>query len=240
MPWSKLSQQQGSISPVAQAGWVKLNQQAASLGLPAAAGWTNLAQQTVTIQKETVPPSGWVALDMKTVTIPIGLIIPPDYKLVIERLYPDGETYSGLAQRCTASWTFLPSNFPGANWFTNTLFLNRLAYEVSAQGQKLLTMKLYEDGLNYLLVMEITNTTPEAYVALAPLALIAIIAGALAIIVIVIGIVIINTENFVYKAPGAAISSALILLGIVAAGVVGLAIWKGTSVKEAVAGKKSS
>jgi protein-S-isoprenylcysteine O-methyltransferase Ste14 len=99
-------------------------------------------------------------------------------------------------------------------------------------------MKLYENGTAYFLVMETTNK-PTAYRAIAPAIIAAIIIAALVLaIVITIAVTVHIVTDFAYRAPGTAISLGLILLGIAGAGVIGFAIYKGTSVRQAVTGKQ--
>ncbi len=236
--WEKLQATQVNIGVQSLAGWRKMDTENAQVAVSETEGWKKLQDTTVNVGITEI--GGWYKLDTKDLATKAGFEIPEGYNLVLDQTTDAGKKYSGPAQRSVSSWNFLPAAFPGVMWFTKTLFLNKLAGEVEKQGQQLLTMKLYENGTAYFLVMETTNTT-TAYRALAQAAIAAIIIAALILaIVITLAITVHMVTDFAYETPGTAISLGLILLGIAGAGVLGFAIYKGTSVKEAVTGKKQA
>ena len=230
--WTQLSERSGSIrmKAVTPAAWTQLAERSGSIRMKAVipAAWTQLAERSGIINKGEVTTTGWHQIGQSvSANIKPGFLIPPDFKLVQENIYPDGKTYSGPAQRCTASWSFLPSSFPGASWFTEHMFINHLADKVTDQGEKILDMKLYEKGTDYILVMEITNTA-KSYVKAFPFAI--VIGGALLLaIIIVLTVLILKTEDFFYKNPLAAAGFSVLILGVAAAAVLGIALVKGAS-----------
>ena len=236
--WTKLAEQSVAVKMAAAVpgGWVKLDEHTSNVkaGAPIPGGWVKLAEQSASVKMGVAHPGGWVQLgNSVNGSIKNGFAIPPNFKLVQQNVYPDGKSYSGPAQRCVSTWSFLPSNFPGASWFTQHLFINHLASKISEQGEKPLTMKLYENGTHYFLVIEATNTA-TGYVRQFPW-LIVIAAALVLAIIIAIVVTIIHTEDFFYKAPAAAAAFTVLVLGVAAAAVVGVAIWKGV-----ITGKKKT
>jgi hypothetical protein len=233
--WQKLTSQNVNVGLQPTAGWQKLTSQNVNVGLQPIGGWQKLQQKQVEVGISAT--GGWQKLGTKQVSVKQGFEIPAGYTKVLDQTTDAGKKYSGPAQRSVSSWSFLPASFPGAMWFTKTFFLNKLAGEVQKQGQQLLDMQLYENGTAYFLVMETTNTA-TGYRPYAQAVIAAIIIAALILAIVITLIVLVHiVTDFVYKSPGAAISIGLILLGVAGAGVLGLAIWKGTSVKQAITGK---
>lgn len=232
--WNKVGEASLSISPTTAppTGWTKLGE--ASLVITPSAvtpTWTKLGEASLTITPAVVSPTGWSKLGEASLTIQPGFEIPADYNLVDQKVYDDGKTYNGPAERCVASFSFLPTNFPGTKWFIDHLFADHIADKVKEQGEKPLTYKLYEKGTSYFIVIEATKTTAAATYVRHPFPWAAVIIAALVLaIVIVITVAIIKTEDFIYKAPGAAATITkwgLIALGIAGVVVVGIAISKG-------------
>jgi len=168
--------------------------------------------------------------------------IPPDFKKILDIVYPDGKTYNGPAERATAEFKLTPEQIPGTRWFAEKVMVDKLASEVEKQGGKMLTLKLYENTTpllwtEYLLVAEATKPT-TAYVGFDPVTWTTIILAAL----IIVGIIVLYffflrpVLDFLYDAPGTAIGMGLIALGISAVVVIGIAAYKGTSAKKAVTG----
>ena len=166
-------------------------------------------------------------------------IIPSNFELVESVTYPDGKTYSGPAERCFASFTFLPANWPGSTWFIDHLIAKHMADKLSAAGAKPLNFKLYGDGFDYIMVIEAAKPVVQSAVGIIQIAWSVIVLAALVLAALIVIFFIIKvTEDFIYKSPGAAIGAGVILLGIAGLLVVGLAIYKGSSVKGAITGQK--
>lgn len=164
--------------------------------------------------------------------------IPSNFKLVESVVYPDGKTYSGPAERCMATFSFYPINWPGANWFIDHLIAKHMADKLSAAGAKPLTFKLYEDGFDYIMVIEAAKPVVQLAVGIVQIAWSTIVLAALILAALIVIFFIIKvTEDFIYKTPGAAIGAGLIALGIAGLLVIGLAIYKGSSIKGAITGK---
>jgi hypothetical protein len=234
--WEKLGVLNQNVAVQNTAGWQKLANGNVQVAVSQSKGWQQLQQSNVEVGISEI--GGWQKLDTKDLATKAGFEIPAGYTLVLDQTTDAGKKYNGPAQRSVSSWHFLPAVFPGALWFTKTFFLNKLAGEVQKQGQQLLTMKLYEDGTDYFLVMETTNTA-TAYRALAPAIIAAIVIAALVLaIIITLAVTVHMVTDFLYKQPGTAIALGLILLGVAGAGVLGFAIYKGTSVRQAITGKK--
>ncbi len=166
--------------------------------------------------------------------------IPSNYKLVENITYPDGKTYTGAAERCLATFSFFPANWPGATWFIDSLIAKHMSDKLSAAGAKPLTFKLYESGFDYIMVIEaakpvMASAAGAIQIAWSVIVLAALILAALIVIFFTIKV----TEDFIYKTPAAALSSGIIALGVGALMVVGLALYKGTSVKGAVTGRST-
>ena len=168
--------------------------------------------------------------------------IPSDYKIVQQTDYAAKKTYSGNAQRCIATFSFLPANWPGINWFIKETFDKKIEDEITAKGEQPLDMTLYEspDGFDYILIMEATLTTSAAFngaVAQGPFLPWEIIGGLIVVGLIILFFTIKEITEFVIKAPAAALGTGLLVVGGLAIVVVGIAIFKGTSVKQAITGK---
>lgn len=201
------------------------------------AGWTKLGSDA-SISLNPQAQLGWEQLAVTGINLTPGIGLPPDYKLVTSTIYPDGKTYNGPAERCMATFEFLPANWPGARWFIDKIIDQHIAQKVKDAGLKPLTLKLYESGFRYIVEIE-AATAAAPYVALAPVAWTAIIIGAFVLAALIVIFVTIKTvTNFIYKSPVAGIAAGVIVLGIAGIAVLGLAIWKGSSVKAAVAGKR--
>lgn len=171
-------------------------------------------------------------------TVPTPGGIPADYKLVQSLAYPDGKSYSGPAERCYATFTFLPSNWPGANWFINSLIVKRIAEKLSASGARPLTLKLYEKGFDYIMVIEAAKPSVGSAVGFIQIGWSVLLLAAFVLAaLIVVFFTVKSVEEFFYKAPAAATTAGLIALGLAGMFVVGLAISKGTSVKGAITGR---
>ncbi len=166
--------------------------------------------------------------------------IPSNYKLVENITYPDGKTYTGAAERCLATFSFFPANWPGATWFIDSLIAKHMADKLSAAGAKPLTFKLYESGFDYIMVIEAAKPVMASAVGAIQIAWSVIILAALILAaLIVVFFTIKSIEDFVYKTPAAALTTGVIALGIGAIVVLGLAIANKTSVKESITGKSS-
>lgn len=167
-------------------------------------------------------------------------VMPAGFTSVMSTTYPAQKTYSGPAQKIIGQFTFLPANWPGAKWYINKFFDQKLAAQITKAGDQPLTMELYENGFSYIVIFTASYSAPASRVAAQfdPLSAAAIIAASIALIVIgiLITVTIISIIHFIEKAPAAAIATGLIILGIAGVAVVGLAIYKGTSVKKAVTG----
>ncbi len=166
--------------------------------------------------------------------------IPSNYKLVENVTYPDGKTYTGEAERCLATFSFFPANWPGATWFIDSLIAKHMANKLSAAGARPLTFKLYESGFDYIMVIEaakpvVPNAAGAIQIAWSVIVLAALILAALIVIFFTIKV----TEDFIYKTPGPAIKTGYIVLGAGALIVLGLVVYKGSSVKEAVTGRSA-
>jgi hypothetical protein len=174
------------------------------------------------------------------VAFTIVWVMPAGFTQVMSTTYPAQKTYSGPAQKVIGQFTFLPANWPGAKWYINKFFDQKMADEITKAGDQPLTMELYENGFSYIIIFTASYSAPAARVAAQfdPLSAAAIIAACIALIVIgiLITVTIISITHFIEKAPAAAIATGLIILGIAGVAVVGLAIYKGTSVKKAITG----
>jgi len=239
--WQKLATKAVTVTPIVVA-WQKLATATATI-TPIVVVWQKLATTSVTILPTTV---GWEKLTTKAVTLTAKeFTIPPDFKKVLDKVYPDGETYNGPAERVIAEFKLTPEQIPGTRWFAETVMANKMASEVEAQGAKMLTLKVYENTVptlwtEYILIAEATKPAVPARAVASPLAWTPIILAALVIVgVIVFYFFFLHPVlEFIYKAPGKALGSGLILLGAGALAVLGIAMSKGTSVKGAVTGSK--
>jgi hypothetical protein len=190
---------------------------------------------TVTQPVIPTPTTGWDILKTASIKLTPGeFTIPVGYSQVLSTIFPDGKTYSGQAQRVYATFNFLPANFPGAEWFINLAFDQKVADQIKSKGEKPLDMTLYENGFNYIVVFEASNTSASLIGNAAPLFGIddatLIIAGVITLLaLIVIGLTVNEVVQFLYKAPGTAITIGAIVAGVAVVTVVGIAIWKGSS-----------
>lgn len=196
-------------------------------------GWEKLTTgYNLQVPMGSTQPSGeWTKLtDGQTFKVPLGFVIPTGFTLVDEEVFPAGETYKGPAQRCTASFSFLPASWPGVKWFIDKMFANKVKQAVQDSGEQILTYKLYENGVDYYIVVEATNTA-KAYVGLAwmPIIVAALALGGL----IVIFLTVTSIEDFVYDVTGGGADAGktitkwgLIALGIAGAAVIGIALVK--------------
>ena len=202
---------------------------------------SGLTEGTYTLQA--VAMNGTIG-ESATATFTVDIVIPADYKIVQQTDFDAKKTYSGYAQRCIATFSFLPINWPGVNWFIKETFDKKIEDAINSKGEKPLDMTLYEspDGFSYILVMEATLTTSAAfYGAVAQGALLPWeIIGALIVVgLIVLFFIIKQVTEFVIKAPAAALATGLLIVGGGLIVVVGIAMIKGTSVKEALTGNTS-
>jgi len=237
--WQKLATKAVTITPEIVA-WQKLATKAVTI-TPVVVTWQKLATKSVTILPIT---PGWENLAAKAITLTSKeFTIPPDFKKVLDKVYPDGETYNGPAERAIAEFKLTPEQIPGARWFAETVMADKLASEVEKEGAKMLTLKVYENTVptlwtEYIMVAEATKPAATAEAVASPLAWTPIILVSLTIVGIIVFYFFLlrPITEFIYKSPGAAISTGLILLGAGALAVLGMAIYKGTSVKGAVTG----
>jgi hypothetical protein len=168
--------------------------------------------------------------------------IPAGYELVDSEEYPANATYTGNAERAIASFKFLPDEFPGAEWFVDRFIAKHIKDEIEKQGEKPLTYKLYNKGFDYKMVIETTLTqhAPSGSVAFGPLVWVAIIGAITLASLITIYFLTIEVVDFVKTAPAKAAATiagvGLILLGVGALTVVGIAAYKGTPVKKVITG----
>jgi hypothetical protein len=115
-----------------------------------------------------------------------------------------------------------------------------MADQLSAAGAKPLTFKLYEDGFDYIMVIEAAKPVVESAVGAIQIAWSALVLAALILAaLIVVFFTIKSIEDFVYKTPGPALGTGLIALGIGGVIVLALALSKGTSIKGAITGKST-
>ncbi len=209
---------------------------------PPSSEWDRIDSTDLKISPGMPPPaeSRWDKLDVEKLTLSSGVFtIPPGYQLVESTVYPDGKTYNGPAERCYASLTFLPANWPGATWFIDRLLNQRIADKLSEAGAKPLNFKLYEMGFNYIVVIEASKPTVQSAMPVIQIGWSVIILSAFILAaLIVIFFTIKMTLDFIYKSPLAAGVSGLIFLGLGAIAVIGIAASKGSSVKQAVTGKR--
>src|SRR5487761_2099548 len=232
---------EGTKSVAVVVAWQKLATKAVTI-TPEVVAWQKLAAKAVTI---TPTAGGWQRLATKAITLTSKeFVIPPDFKKVLDKVYPEGGTYNGPAERVITEFKLTPEQIPGTRWWAEKVLADKMASEVEAQGEKILTLKVYENTVptlwtEYILVAEATKTA-KPYVGFGPVAWTAIILAAL----IIVGIIVFfffflhPVLDFVYKSPGTALSTGLIFLGVGALAVLGLAVYKGTSVKEAVTGRR--
>ena len=212
----------------------------------ASGGWVKMGTpvtNTIQVSQVAGPTNNWVKMgNALTATIDVGEAeIPSNFKLVQTITYPDGKKYSGNAQRCLATFSFAPASWPGSTWFIDHTLEQKALNQIESNGEKALTFKLYESGFDYIMVIEATMTKPVAYInaqAQGPLLPWEIICGLILVGLIILFFIIKQVTEFIYKAPAAAISMGLIALGMAGVVVVGPAIYKGSSVKQAVTGKK--
>ena len=169
--------------------------------------------------------------------------IPPDFKKVLDTVYPDGKTYNGPAEQVIAEFKLTPEQIPGTRWWAEKVMVDKMASEVEAQGSKMLTLKVYENTVptlwtEYILVVEATKPSVPAVAVASPLAWNIIIIAALAIVGIIIFYFFFlhPVLEFIYKAPGAAAGVGFFILAAGVLAVIGIAASKGTSIKKAVTG----
>lgn len=212
------------------AQWEQISSTFKSVSLqstPPPAQWEQISSHYVSVPLGTTPSTGWQKLTQgQSFEVPQGFSIPTDFQLVDEEIFPDGEDYNGPAQRCTASFTFAPSNWPGVKWFIDKLFASKLKNAIADSGEKILTYKLYEKGFDYYIVIEATDS-PSTYVGLAwaPVIMAALVVAGL----IVLFLTITSIENFVYKNKDKVTQWGLIALGIAGVTVIGIALFKNPS-----------
>jgi len=241
--WVQVASKSLTISPAEQPSvWLKVAEKSLTVSpTEEVEEWLKVAEKSLSISPAPETPEGWSQLAEATLHVEPGFEIPEGYELVDEKIYPDGETYSGPAQRCVATFTFLPANWPGSKWFIDKLFSGKISSKLKEQEAKPLTYRLYEKGWSYYIVIEATvpatsgiGRAARAYVAAFPWA--AVIIGALILaIIITIAVIIIKTEDFLYKSPGAAkeiTKWGLIALGIASVIVIGIAVAKGGGKKK--------
>jgi hypothetical protein len=194
--------------------------------------WEKLDSRSVNVPMGTgQPPGEWEKLtDGQTFKVSTGFSIPTGFEIVDEEVFPAGETYKGPAQRCTASFSFLPANWPGVKWFIDKLFANKVKQAVQDSGEQILTYKLYEKGIDYYIVVEATNSA-KAYVGLAwtPIIIAALALAGL----VVLFLTITSIEDFIYDVTGGGADAGktitkwgLIALGIAGVTVIGIALFK--------------
>jgi len=240
--WEKLATKAVTITPEVVEAWEKLATKSYTL-TPIVMGWQELASKAVTILP--IAP-GWERLATKSYTLaPKEFTIPPDFEKVLDKVYPEGETFNGEAERAIAEFKLTPEQIPGTRWWAETVMADKMASEVEKEGAKMLTLKVYENTTptlwtEYILIAEATKPAVPARAVASPIAWAPIIYASLGIVGIIAFYFFFLRPviDFVYKSPGAAIGTGLIFLGIAALGVLGLAVYKGTSVKEAITGKQ--
>ncbi|MBA7636602.1 hypothetical protein ES703_44223 [subsurface metagenome] len=71
---------------------------------------------------------------------------PPEYELVYHHEYPQGKTYVGKAEECTATLTIpLPDQLFPNSWVIEKI-ADAFANEVAKEGGEMLDIKIYEDA----------------------------------------------------------------------------------------------
>jgi hypothetical protein len=233
--WVPVASKTLSISPAEQPSvWVSVASKNLTISpTQEVEEWVKVAEKSLSITPGEVPEGEWAQVAEETLVVEPGFEIPEGYDLVDEKIYDAGKTYSGPAQRCVATFTFLPADWPGTKWFIDKLFSGKISSKLTEEGATPLTYRLYEKGFSYYIVIEATvpaeggvGRAARAYVAAFPWA--AVIVGALILaIVITIAVTIIKTEDFLYNAPEAAkeiTKWGWIALGIASVVVIGIAI----------------
>lgn len=243
--WEQLATIQVSVKKKVVA-WEQLATTQATVKKKAALTWEQLATTQATVKKGGQPSTEWVLLTQTSVSVKHeAFSIPPEFIKVLDIVYPEGKTYNGPAERAIAEFKLTPEQIPGTRWFAETVMAEKMASEVEAQGAKMLTLRVYENiqptlWTEYILIAEATNPALPAKAVGSPLVWAPIIYAALAIVSIIVFYFFLlrPVTEFIYKSPGAAIGTGLILLGAGALAILGIAMYKGTSIKETVTGPK--
>ncbi len=75
----------------------------------------------------------------------VEVVPPPEYELVYHQEYPQGKTYVGKAEECTATFTVpLPDQLFPNSWVIEKI-ADAFADEVAKEGGEMLDIKIYED-----------------------------------------------------------------------------------------------
>ena len=76
----------------------------------------------------------------------VEVVPPPEYELVYHHEYPQGKTYVGKAEECTATLTIpLPDQLFPNSWVIEKI-ADAFADEVAKEGGEMLDIKIYEDA----------------------------------------------------------------------------------------------
>lgn len=171
--------------------------------------------------------------------------IPSTATMEYSNDYAAAGSYSGNAEQAIAKVTVnLPDQLFNTAIEAQSLY-NQYAQQIVEQGEQPINIQVWVDraptfSTDFYVVMTTTVTQPTSRaVPLAPIVWVAIIAAlvVIAFIIAVAAYSIVHTEDFIVKAPGAAIGLGIIALGVASVALIGLAIWRGTSIKQAVTGK---
>lgn len=170
--------------------------------------------------------------------------VPSTAKLVASNDYSAAGSYSGEVQEAIGKVTInLPDQLFNVVAEAQTLY-NEYSQQVVQNGEQPIHIEVWVDtsptfSTDFYLVMTATMTQPVQHAVAQAWLPWLVILGVLAVIAFLVAVAaytIVHTESFIVKAPAAAIGTGVIVLAAAGIGLLALAIWKGTSVKQAVVG----
>ena len=113
---------------------------------------------------------------------------PPEWKLVYEHKYPQGETYVGKAEECITILSIpLPDQLFAASWVTGKI-VDTFTEEMAKEGGEMLDIKIYEDttptwSTNYK-VVAVAHASPFPWAVVIPLILLILLVVSFIILVV--------------------------------------------------------